>query len=420
MDQPALPIADFDYSLPEERIAFFPLERRDESRLLVYRDGQVSDAGYVDLPALIPPGMLLLFNNTRVIEARLLFQKESGGMIEIFCLEPAGAVKDVRAAMQATGPVRWDCMVGGASKWKRGLILERRVTEAEWPFVLTARYVEKQPGLMIVELDWNEARYCFGEVLHLAGAMPLPPYIRRKAGAGDSERYQTVFAQEKGSVAAPTAGLHFTDDLLERLDEAGIGRAWLTLHVGAGTFKPVTSELAEEHEMHAESIEVSLETVERVLRHLDQGIITVGTTSLRTLESLYWLAVKYLFPERGTPGTDQPIQETGWFLDQWEAYELPQELATREVFERLKDHLLNQKLPSISARTRIMIMPGYRIRTIRALITNFHQPRSTLLLLISAITGDDWKQIYSHALQHNYRFLSYGDGSILWLSNNRH
>lgn len=402
-----LSISDFTYRLPEDRIAKYPLPERDSSRLLIYKKGIISEDLYKNIGEYIPPESLLVFNNTKVIEARILFQKPTGGVIEIFCLEPHEQYGDITQAMAQTGNVLWKCLVGGASKWKHGELLQKKIITATEPLMLSAAYREKRTDHFIIELSWSPPALSFAEMIHLAGAVPLPPYIKRAAEASDAERYQTVYARADGSVAAPTAGLHFTEQVFASLAEKNIQKDFVTLHVGAGTFKPVKSVTMAEHAMHAEYIDIHIDTIENVLTHLDKTIVAVGTTSLRTLESLYWLGLK-LLTQPANPGLE---------IHQWEPYEykgaqIPAADALQALLQWLK--LKNKK--RLLSRTQLMIAPGYQARIAKGLITNFHQPQSTLLLLVAALAGKDWKKIYDYALQHDFRFLSYGDGSLVWFS----
>ncbi|MFZ9388178.1 MAG: S-adenosylmethionine:tRNA ribosyltransferase-isomerase [Chitinophagaceae bacterium] len=409
-DPGKISILDYTYPLPDERIARYPLAERDASRLLVYRNSQITNDHYRNLPVHIPPNARLVFNNTKVVEARLIFRKPSGGLVEIFCLEPHEEYPDITRAMRQTEQVRWHCLVGGASKWKPGQLLEKKIDTPDLRLLLRARYIEKRSGSFLIELSWTPAHLSFAEVLHLAGAIPLPPYLKRAAETSDTERYQTVYANRDGSVAAPTAGLHFTENILTQLKQRNTGIDFVTLHVGAGTFKPVKSERMQEHEMHAEWMDVSRETIENILQHQEDPIVAVGTTSMRTLESLYWLGVKIL---------RHPTEKTGpgeiLALDQWEAYSLAKEnVSVREAFEALLTRMKLEQQEQVVAKTQLLIAPGYIFRVIKGLITNFHQPQSTLLLLVAALIGDDWRKVYDHALAEGYRFLSYGDGSLLW------
>ena len=407
-----LSITDFTYLLPEERIAKYPLSEREASKLLVYKKGEITEDFYKNIAEHIPADSLLLFNDTKVIEARLLFQKPTGGVIEIFCLAPHEQYPDITTAMQQQGKVYWQCLVGGASKWKHGQVLKKKVSAYCKEIILQAVYTEKRKDSFVIELSWTATDMSFAELLHYAGTIPLPPYIKRKAEISDSERYQTIYAHHDGSVAAPTAGLHFTHNIFKTLKEKNIQTDFVTLHVGAGTFKPVKSETMEQHEMHSEFIDVSKETIENIIRQLDKTIIAVGTTSMRTIESLYWMGVKARSPELRSASVF-PARSTG--LRQWEAYDIPvQDMPAREALESLLDGMEKIKAERLVTKTQIIIAPGYQLRIAKALITNFHQPQSTLLLLIAALIGDDWRRVYDHALQNNFRFLSYGDGCLFY------
>ena len=399
-----LSISDYTYQLPEHRIANYPLPVRDASRLLVYDKGIIRDDNYKNITSYIAPGSVLIFNNTKVVEARILFQKPTGGTVEIFCLEPHEQYADISSAMSEKGKVWWQCLVGGASKWKHGEVLKKIITDHGKEIILQAVYVEKRMGSFVIELSWSDLEMSFAELLHHAGAIPLPPYIKRKAESSDAERYQTIYASLDGSVAAPTAGLHFTDELFREFAKKNIQRKFVTLHVGAGTFKPVKSETMEQHDMHAEYIDVSKETISDILANLDNRIIAVGTTSLRTIESLYWLGVKMSIEN------NQAIPE----LLQWDPYDLHgPDLPVQQALQNLLTWMESNSQEKLVTKTKIIIAPGYKPRIADGLITNFHQPKSTLLLLIAALVGDDWKKIYEHALQNDYRFLSYGDGCFL-------
>lgn len=403
-------IQDYTYSLPEEKIAKYPLEKRDYSKLLVYNNGEITEDIYKNIANQLPEDSLLIFNNTKVVEARLLFQKPTGGVIEIFCLEPHEQYADITRAMLQKEKVLWQCLVGGASKWKSGQVLEKRIQHEGNEIILSASYIEKRTGSFIIELSWTPVNLSFAEVLHFAGAIPLPPYIKREVEESDHERYQTVYAEFDGSVAAPTAGLHFTDSIFEELNKKNIQKDFVTLHVGAGTFKPVKSETMEEHDMHAEWIDVSKETISTILNNLDKNIIAVGTTSLRTIESLYWMGVK----KSGVGSRESEVGSSD-FLSQWEAYDLSKEnISAKDSLQSLLDWMTENKMERLVTKTQILIAPAYQFKIIKGLITNFHQPQSTLLLLVSALIGKDWKKVYDYALQNNFRFLSYGDGSLLW------
>ena len=402
-----LSINDFTYSLPEERIASYPLAERDASKLLVFRNGIIEDDTYRNIAAHIPAGSLLIFNNTKVVEARLVFQKSTGGQIEIFCLEPHEQYPDITTGMLQQEKVQWLCLVGGASKWKHGQVLKKKVTVAGKEIILSANYIEKRADCFVIELSWSAGSLSFAEILHYTGAIPLPPYIKRAVESDDADRYQTIYAHFDGSVAAPTAGLHFTNSIFRQLEEKNIQTDFVTLHVGAGTFKPVKAAIMEEHEMHAEFIDIDKSLLENLVASLEGNIITVGTTSLRTIESLYWLGVKTVI--------SPAILPSALFLTQWEAYELSEHnIPVKDALTALLKWMEQNSTDRLLTKTQIIIAPGYKTRIASALVTNFHQPQSTLLLLVAAFTGDAWRIIYQHALEHDYRFLSYGDGSLLW------
>jgi S-adenosylmethionine:tRNA ribosyltransferase-isomerase len=392
-------IKDFTYDLPEHRIANSPLAERDASKLLVFREGRIEDDRFSNLPSHLPTESLLVLNNSRVIHARIFFQKASGGVIEIFCLEPFHPAS-AELAMTATSVVQWRCLIGGASKWKHGLVLEKNILIEGKEVKLSAKWITKEVDDFIIEFSWvNDLP--FAVVLEAAGKVPLPPYIKREVNTEDQERYQTVFAENQGSVAAPTASLHFTEKIFDQLVERNIQKTFLSLHVGAGTFKPVKSETISGHHMHAESFSVSRETLLKLENNTE--IVAGGTTALRALESLYWLALKLKKGDRN------------FILSQWEAYESDDEgLTYRECIQLLIDHLDRTGENSLQCKTSLLIKPGYIFRSAKALITNFHQPGSTLLLLVAAFVGDDWRKIYQHALENDYRFLSYGDASLLF------
>ena len=400
-------IAQFDYLLPDEKIARYPVTPRDHSKLLVYKEGVINSDFYYQLHQHLPEGALLLMNNTKVVEARLLFKKSTGSTIEIFCLEPDPQYADMTTAMLQTGTVLWKCLVGGARKWKAEALKMAFLFEGI-PYTLSARINATLNDTFLIEFSWNHSDLSFAEVLHHAGVIPLPPYLKRATEAADQQNYQTVYALQDGSVAAPTAGLHFTEELLAKLAVKQIEHDFLTLHVGAGTFMPVKSDTLADHEMHAEFIEVSIEILDKLLNAGDRKVIAVGTTSLRTLESLYWMGVKAL------KQPELSLEQIS--IRQWDAYELEQEYSAPAAFLALKQFMEAHQLKRLITKTQLLIAPGYTLRTVDAIITNFHQPQSTLLLLIHAFVGDRWKDIYDYALQHDYRFLSYGDGSLLWRS----
>lgn len=389
----SISISQFDYPLPAERIAKFPLERRDASKLLVYRDATIRESNFTNLTRFLPQGALLVFNNTKVVRARLIFAKQSGARIEIFCLEPA-LPADYERAFAQTGSCQWHCIVGNSKKWKDGHITIK-TSECE----LRARRQEGD----IVQFEWDTT-HTFGQLLELLGRIPIPPYLCRDSQSIDNERYQTTYSRFEGSVAAPTAGLHFSHDMLHEIESAGFSRAELTLHVGAGTFLPVKSEDAREHTMHLEHFDIQLDELAKIARH-EGRIIAVGTTSVRTLESLAVLGERVLL--YSDPRSDTPI-------GQWEAYD-DQRTALREPLCALYEWMLRNNISKLSCATQIMIVPGYWFRTVAGIVTNFHQPKSTLLLLISALVGGErWREIYTYALDHDFRFLSYGDSSLLF------
>jgi len=405
-------IADYTYTLPTELIAHFPLAQRDASKLLVYNKGNISEDIYKHIVEYIPEGSLLVFNNTKVVEARILFRKPTGGQIELFCLEPPAEYGGIAAAMTQKGAVRWKCLIGGAGKWKPGQVLHKTITltstdkETPPPVTLEAHYLGKEDDAFLIQLSWTPAELTFAELLHQAGLIPLPPYIRRPAESSDAERYQTIYARYDGSVAAPTAGLHFTDTVFEALAARHIQHAFVTLHVGAGTFLPVKSATLSDHTMHVEWIAVTKETISTLLKALDKPIIPVGTTSARTIESLYWLGLK--------AAQDASISPDDLIIHQWDAYELPaQTISPGTALTALLDWMQQQGLNQLITPTQLLITPGYKWRIAKGLVTNFHQPESTLLLLVASLIGEDWKKVYDYALSHDFRFLSYGDGSLL-------
>jgi S-adenosylmethionine:tRNA ribosyltransferase-isomerase len=403
MDPRNISISDYTYDLPETSIAYYPLAERDASRLLVYRAGGITETVYRDIAGELPAGALLIFNNTRVVEARLVFQKPSGGKVEIFCLEPPQEYGGMAAAMAQTGGVRWKCLIGGASKWKAGQVLVKRIGGVE----LEANYLEKQGDSFLIQLSWQPVGLSFAELLHRAGLIPLPPYIHRAPEGSDSERYQTIYAQLEGSVAAPTAGLHFTEAVMGSLKNKEFGQLFVTLHVGAGTFLPVKSATLDQHVMHTEYISVSREAIDELHRTLISGrpVIAVGTTSARTIESLYWLGRK----AHSAPDIEFP----GLAVNQWDAYEETNTVPTEAALKSLLEWMDSQNLPQLITTTQLLITPGYRWRLCRGLITNFHQPESTLLLLVASLVGENWRKVYQYALDRGFRFLSYGDGCLL-------
>jgi S-adenosylmethionine:tRNA ribosyltransferase-isomerase len=398
-------IKDFSYELPDERIAKFPLKKRDESKLLIYKDGTIRDAVFGTIPEEIPSDSLIVFNNTRVIHARLLFKRITGAQVEVFCIEPADHL-DYQLTFASKHECRWKCMVGNAKRWKEGEVLEKEITTPQGTVQLNVKRDGKSGELFTIHFTWN-GQLSFAELLHHAGILPLPPYLNRDTEASDEERYQTIYAKVQGSVAAPTAGLHFTDTVFDKLAAKNIKREEVTLHVGAGTFKPVKSETLAEHEMHEETIFVNLGTLKNIRDCLKENrkLVAVGTTSTRTLESLYWHGVKLIQQQ-----TSETIS-----ISQWTPYELDAGgISAEQSMDAIIQNLESNQLNELQGSTQIIIAPGYMFRMVDILVTNFHQPENTLILLIAAFVGQDWKNIYGHALHNDYRFLSYGDSSVLF------
>ena len=404
IDPKHIRISDYNYDLPDERIAKFPIAQRDHSKLLVYKHGEVSDDSFYHLPDYLPEGALMVFNNTKVIQARMHFRKETGALIEVFLLEPADPT-DYELMFQLTSHCSWLCMIGNLKKWKEGT-LKRDFNIKGQPLTLTATRRQMVGNSHWVDLEWNNANVTFAEILEEVGELPIPPYLNRDTEESDKTTYQTVYSKIKGSVAAPTAGLHFTEDVLHAIDEKGIDREEVTLHVGAGTFKPVKSEEIEGHEMHTEYICVRKETLEKLIVH-DAKAIAVGTTSVRTLESLYYMGCRL--------ARNPELSESELHIDQWEPYEerAGEEIAPKEALQHLLSWLERHHLPALHSSTQIIIAPGYEYKIVKMLVTDFHQPQSTLLLLVSAFVKGDWHKIYDYALAHDFRFLSYGDSSLL-------
>lgn len=415
-DTKHIQIKDFNYDLPDERIAKFPLPERDQSKLLVYRKGEVSHDVFTSLPDYLPQGALMVFNNTRVIQARMHFRKETGALIEIFCLEPV-APHDYVLMFQQTERCSWLCMIGNLKKWKNGP-LSRTIEINGQTITLTATRGESHGTSHWIDFAWNGEGITWADVLEAMGELPIPPYLNRETQESDKTTYQTVYSKIKGSVAAPTAGLHFTERVLQALDAHGIDREELTLHVGAGTFKPVKSKEIEGHEMHTEYICVPRQSIEKLIRH-GGWCIAVGTTSVRTLESLYYIGV--------TLASHPDASEEELHVKQWTPYEYaeatrpagsadngkPEALTTLQALQHILDYLDRNQLTALHTSTQIIIAPGYDYHIVRMMVTNFHQPQSTLLLLVSAFVHGDWHKIYDYALAHDFRFLSYGDSSLL-------
>ncbi|MCR5037610.1 MAG: S-adenosylmethionine:tRNA ribosyltransferase-isomerase [Bacteroidales bacterium] len=393
-------IAEYDYPLPDERIAKYPLPERDASKLLVLKDNNISEDHFRNIGNYLPERSVLVFNETKVVRARLQFVKESGAAIEIFCLEPVTGNGDYQLAFSASSPVEWHCLVGNSRRWKEGL-LTMSLTIRGIAVQLNAERIEKNDAYSLVRFSWEPAEISFADVLEAAGEIPLPPYLHREAEPSDRERYQTVFAKYEGSVAAPTASLHLTKPLIAKLKEMGHTIEEVTLHVGAGTFRPVATDTIGEHEMHSESIIVKRQTIEHLRDNIDRTIIPVGTTSMRTIESVYWIGVMLL---------EQGFEERNIHVNQWFPYQDRTSLpSAKESLEAILKYLDMHHLDALHATTALMIAPSCPIMITKALITNFHQPKSTLLLLVSALIGNKWKEAYQFALDHGFRFLSYGD-----------
>lgn len=393
---PELNISDFDYQLPNESIALYPIKDRDTSKLLIYKNGVIEDTIFNKITKHIPEHSNLFFNNTKVIRARLIFYKQGGTRIEVFCLEPH--LMDISSAFSQVKNCFWKCYIGNKKRWK-GEVLSMTINENNQTINLSAEFIKEEEDVFVVKFSWQPETLTFSEVLLKAGKIPLPPYIKREAETSDSDYYQTIYANSEGSVAAPTAGLHFTPKTFNSFSTKHIKTNFITLHVGAGTFKPVVENDANNHNMHNENFIVSYDTLCSLIKE-NENIIAVGTTTARTLESLYWLGVKTII--------DDSFSDK---LLQWDAYK-PQyntSISFSESLEAIKKQLVNISLDSIQATTSLMIVPGYKFRVIKGLITNFHQPCSTLLFLVSAFIGNDWKRVYTYAIENNYRFLSYGD-----------
>lgn len=416
-----LRISEYNYQLPDNRIARYPLEERDASKLLIFRNGTISENIFRNAGDYIPTNSLLVYNNTRVIQARMIFQKPTGARIEIFCLEPAEP-SDYALSLGATGRCSWHCLIGNLKKWKE-ISLTRELKLGERTVLLKVTKTESnnndssastadRHNIRSHELlfEWNDDSLCFADLLEQSGELPIPPYLNRATEEKDHTSYQTVYSKIKGSVAAPTAGLHFTEAVLADLRARNIDTEELTLHVGAGTFQPVKSEDVSDHQMHSEVLSVRRSTLEKLLQHRE-NIIAVGTTTVRTLESLYYLGLQLHSEINSTK--NKPTQKRMLCVGQWEPYLPHPELSTEEALQAIIDYLDQHQLSGLQAQTQIMIRPGFKFRIINGMFTNFHQPKSTLLLLVSAFTGEKWKAIYDYAMNHDFRFLSYGDSSLL-------
>lgn len=395
-------ISDYNYPLPDERIAKFPLPVRDQSKLLVYRHGEVTETVFTSLPDYMEPGMLMIFNNTKVIQARLHFRKETGALIEIFCLEPIQP-NDYVLNFQQTQHAAWLCMIGNLKKWKEGALHKEMMVKGK-TITLTATRKDCHGTSHWVDFTWDNPEVTFADILEVFGELPIPPYLNRETQESDKETYQTVYSKIKGSVAAPTAGLHFTERVLNTLKDKGVDLEEVTLHVGAGTFKPVKSEEIEGHEMHTEYISVNRTTIEKLIAHQGEAV-AVGTTSVRTLESLYYI---------GTTISQNPdASQEELHVKQWQPYESAATLSATEALQHILDYMKRYNLEALHTSTQIIIAPGYEYKIVKRMVTNFHQPQSTLLLLVSAFVKGDWHTIYDYALAHDFRFLSYGDSSLL-------
>jgi S-adenosylmethionine:tRNA ribosyltransferase-isomerase len=392
-------ISDFDYDLPDERIAKFPLQKRDSSKLLIYDKGKISHQSFVDLPDLLNPNSLLVFNNTKVVHARIIFRKTTGAQIEVFCLEPASPYS-YEQNFAATTECIWNCTVGNLKKWKNE-ILKKKFICSNIEDELSVEKIENNKGSIKLKFSWN-SELSFAQIMDTCGKMPVPPYLKRESQEIDSERYQTVYCKSEGSVAAPTAGLHFTGDVLQKLKLKNIETDEITLHVGAGTFKPVKTKFVNEHLMHSERFFIKKTNIQQLIKYLG-NITAVGTTSVRTLESLYWIGCKIK--------QNRNIQNLN--IQQFEPYQSSSNISVEESLQAILNYLDDNNLHEFEAATQIMIMPEYKPKIVNRLITNFHQPKSTLLLLVAAFIGNDWRRVYDYALKNDFRFLSYGDSSVL-------
>ena len=398
-------IEDYNYPLPDDRIAKYPLSERDASKLLVLKNDEIHSSHFRNIADFLPKDSLLIFNETKVVRARLQFIKESGAAIEIFCLEPITGNGDYQLAFSSQSPSEWKCLVGNSRRWKNDkLSLNVNVSQQDTKATLYAERLEKNDNYSVIRFSWEPANMSFAEILEAAGEIPLPPYLHREAELSDRERYQTVFAKHEGSVAAPTAGLHFTKELIQELEDKSISFEEVTLHVGAGTFRPVSSETIGEHEMHSETIVVKKSCIENLIENCNKTIIPVGTTSMRTIESLYWLGLMLM---------EEGMEERQLHLNQWFPYKERESLpSAKESLSSIVKYMELHNMSDFHASTALMIAPSCSINVAKALITNFHQPKSTLLLLVSALIGEKWKEAYQYALDNDFRFLSYGDSCL--------
>ncbi len=401
MEVKKISITEFDYELPDSSIAKHPLVERDHSKLLIYKNGEIKNDYFYNIAQYLLPKSMLILNNTKVVRARLKFRKESGATIEVFLIEPIRP-NDYSLSFSSKGNVVWKCIVGNLKRWKHG---DLQMTIPSKGGTLTARQHNRLNEGVEVEFLWDNSSLSFAEIVDRCGIVPIPPYLNRESEDIDSYRYQTIYAEPEGSVAAPTAGLHFTPRVFDCLSKIEIKPDYITLHVGAGTFKPVTSDTIESHEMHTEHFFVGIDLVKKLYNN-NESVVCVGTTTLRTMESIYWLGVKVM----------QGKQNGNFNVSQWEPYELDKHIEAKEAYKALYDYMKVNGIGTLSASTQIIIAPGYEIKTCDALVTNFHQPRSTLLLLVAAAIGNDWKKAYKYALDNSFRFLSYGDSNLLFVN----
>ena len=401
-------IEDYFYNLPTERIAKFPLDERDSSKLLIYKNKIIEKSRFFEIDKYIPKNSLLIFNETKVVQARIIFQKESGAKIEVFCLEPVEPSNEIQIAFQQKSASVWKCFVGNSKRWKSAKLI-KKILHYGNEYLLSAERKTRNDGVSLVEFSCEPQLLSFSQILETSGLVPLPPYLNREAEESDKIRYQTVYAKNNGSVAAPTAGLHFTDNVFRKLKNKNISFEKLTLHVGAGTFKPVVSKTISEHEMHTEKILIKRKTIESILFDHTRKIIPVGTTTVRTLESLYWFGVKLIV---------QKDEKINFSISQWEPYskELNCGISRKAALETILCFMGNNSIDTLYGETKLMIAPGYDFKIADGIITNFHQPKSTLLLLVSALIGDDWKKAYEFAMNNDFRFLSYGDSCLFFRS----
>ncbi len=399
-----LNIKDYTYYLPEDKIALYPLKNRDQSRLLIYKEKQITESFFANIHEHLPTDSLLIFNNTKVVRARLIFYKETGAKIEIFCLEPFDGLYNIEKSLNQKKSVKWQCLIGNSSKWKTGKLMAEIKINGKIVIITAQR--EKEGEYSVVEFSWSPEDFSFGDILSSSGKVPLPPYIKREDEEEDAVRYQTIYADVNGSVAAPTSGLHFTSDLLNKIKEKNIEILPLTLHIGAGTFKPISGSNIAEHKMHPEFFSVAKELICSLINKGNRQIISTGTTTMRTLESLYYVGLEILSGN---------VKGNYFFIEQWIPYNIDKtKIPIKQSLEAIYDYMLKNKLDTLNGETQIIILPGYEFKVVDILITNFHQPGSTLLLLVAAFIGEDWAKVYNYALKNNFRFLSYGDSSLLF------